>query len=63
MAEQNRAVKEQHRGGKGIEISDNTQDGEVRKIDVMSQDEDISRIRPYDAGSKGYPSEAWNYKY
>ena len=50
-------------GGKAIEIKDNTQAGEVRDINTMAQNQDISRIRPYKSGSKGYPAEAWNYKY
>jgi hypothetical protein len=62
MAEKDRAVRVEQKG-KGFEVPDNKQDGEVRTIDTMSQDEDISRIRPYTSGSKGYPSEAWNYKY
>ena len=62
MAEFKEKVKEKRGGGK-IEVKDNQQAWEVKKIDTFTQDEDISRIRPYTSGGKGYPGEAWNYKY
>lgn len=50
-------------GMKGFDIQDNTQAWEVRKINTNSEQYDTKKIRPYEDGSKGYPPEAWNYRY
>ena len=50
-------------GSKTFNVPDNQQSFEVRKINTNSEQYDLNRIRPYSDGSKGYPSEAWNYKY
>lgn len=44
-------------------IPDNRQAGEVRYVNTNSQQYDLNRIRPYECGSRGYPAEAWNYKW
>lgn len=48
---------------KTFDVPDNQQSGEVRKINTNSEQYDLDRIKPYSDGSKGYPAEAWNYKY
>lgn len=48
---------------KTFDVKDNTQSGEVRHINTNSEQYDLNRIKPYSDGSKGYPAEAWNYKY
>lgn len=48
---------------KTFNVEDNRQSGEVRKINTNSEQYDLNRITPYSDGSKGYPAEAWNYKY
>ena len=48
---------------KTFDVPDNVQSGEVRKINTNSEQYDLDRIKPYSDGSKGYPAEAWNYKY
>ncbi len=50
--------------GRGkFDVPDNQQAWEVRKVNTNSEQYDTNRIRPYSDGSKGYPAEAWNYKY
>lgn len=44
-------------------VKDNTQEGTVHKINTNSEQYDLDRIKKYSCGSKGYPAEAWNYKY
>lgn len=52
------------RGGDGkFDLKDNTQASEVKHVNTNSEQYDLNRVRPYSCGSKGYPSEAWNYKY
>ena len=48
---------------KTFSIPDNQQSFEVRKINTNSEQYDLKRIKPSSDGSKGYPAEAWNYKY
>jgi len=48
---------------KTFNVPYNVQAGEVRKINTNSEQYDLNRIQPYSSGSKGYPAEAWNYKY
>lgn len=50
------------KGGK-FNVPDNEQSFQVRKIPTDSEQYDMNRIRPYSDGSKGYPAEAWNYRY
>jgi len=51
------------KGSMSFNIPDNRQSGEVRKISTNSEQYDLNRIKPYKGGSKGYPSEAWNYQW
>jgi hypothetical protein len=46
-----------------FDVKDNQQAWEVRPINTNSEQYDLDRIRPYSDGSKGYPAEAWNYRY
>ena len=46
-----------------FDIPDNQQAWECRPINTNSAQYDLNRIQPYSDGSKGYPAEAWNYKY
>jgi hypothetical protein len=48
---------------KTFDVPDNQQAWEVRKVNTNSEQYDLDRIKPYNDGSKGYPAEAWNYKY
>ena len=56
-------MKAKNPGGKGFNIRDNAQEGDVRSIPTNAEKYDMGRMRPYSCGSKGYPAEAWNYKY
>lgn len=49
--------------GGSFNVPDNRQSGEVRSISTNAESYDMGRIRKYQAGSMGYPAEAWNYKY
>ena len=51
------------KSGSMFSVQDNQQAGEVKHVNTNSEQYDMNRIRPYAVGSKGYPSEAWNYKY
>lgn len=55
-------MKSESRSG-SFNLRDGAQEGDVRDINTNSEQYDINRVRPYSCGSKGYPSEAWNYKY
>ena len=48
---------------KTFDVPDNQQAWETRSINTNSEQYDLNRIRPYTDGSKGYPAEAWNYRY
>lgn len=50
------------RGG-SFNLKDNTQAGIVKNVSTNSEQYDMNRIKNYSSGSKGYPSEAWNYSY
>ena len=43
---------------KGMNIKDNTQASPVKSINTNSDQYDVSKIKKYSAGSKGYPSQA-----
>ena len=58
-----KAMKSESKSGGSLNIKDNTQSGEVRSVRADSEQYDISKIKPYKVGSKGYSAEAWNYKY
>jgi len=45
--------------GKGIM----GQAGKVESIPTMTEDQDMSRVREYSCGDKGYSSKAFDYKY
>lgn len=49
--------------GGSFNLKDNEQAWIVKKINTNSEQYDTNRIKPYQDGSKGYPAEAWNYKY
>lgn len=44
-------------------VEDNRKAGEVRYISTNGEKYDLDRIKKYECGSKGYPREAFNYKY
>ena len=48
---------------KTFDVPDNQQAWETRPINTNSEQYDLDRIKPYSDGSKGYPAEAWNYRY
>ncbi len=35
----------------------------VYSIDTMSEKSDMGRIKPEKQGNRGYPQQAWEYKY
>ena len=50
--------------GSTFDIKDNTQEGEVRSLPTSGAEKyDMGRVKKYTCGSKGYPAEAWDYKY
>lgn len=49
--------------GRDFNLKDNEQAWMVKPIPTDSENYDLSRIKPYNDGSKGYPAEAWNYRY
>lgn len=50
--------------GSTFNIRDNTQEGEVHSMPTTAAEKyDMGRVRKYTCGSKGYPAEAWDYKY
>jgi len=57
------AFKGGYKGAKGFDIPDGRQSGEVRYVPTDSEQMDLGRIKPYSCGSRGYPSEAWNYQW
>jgi len=48
---------------KGFDLKDNAQAATVKSINTNSEQYDIGRMKKLDCGSRGYPAEAWNYKY
>jgi hypothetical protein len=56
-------IKDKRGSGSSFNIPDNQQSFEVRRVPTDSEQYDLNRIDPYSSGSKGYPAEAWNYKY
>ena len=59
-------MKNSARMGKGernFDLRDNTQAPSVRNVPTDAEKYDMNRIQYYSSGSKGYPSEAWNYEY
>lgn len=58
-----KAMKAEKHSGGTFNLKDGAQEGDVRQINTNTEQYDIGRIKPYKCGSKGYPAEAWNYKY
>jgi len=56
-------AKAKNPGGRGFNLKDNMQEGDVKSIPSNAEKYDMGRVQSYSCGSKGYPSEAWNYKY
>lgn len=46
-----------------LKMSDNTQGSNVRKVNSNTEQYDLGRVKKYPCTSKGYPAEAWDYKY
>jgi len=70
MAEKAMNKREMKRGDRSgmassgvFNVPDNQQAWEVKTVNTNSEQYDLDRIKPYSDGSKGYPAEAWNYKY
>ncbi|HUU88159.1 MAG TPA: hypothetical protein VMX17_10455 [Candidatus Glassbacteria bacterium] len=51
------------KGEKSFNLQDNAQASTVKNVPSDAEKYDMNRMRYYSAGSKGYPSEAWNYQY
>jgi len=49
--------------GASFDLKDGSHDGEVKMIQTNAEGYDRKRVKPYSDGSKGYPSQAWNYDY
>lgn len=49
--------------GSAPKLKDGTQDGGVYGINTESEKYDIGKIRYHSVGSKGYPSQAFDYDY
>lgn len=58
-----KSMKAESYGGKGFNLTDGMQSGIVKSINTNSEQYDLGRVQKYKCGSKGYPAEAWNYKY
>ena len=56
-------MKEREKYGKGLKLTDGAQDGMVKTVNTNTEQQDVGRLQIKKEGSKGYPSEAWNYKY
>ena len=61
--DESRGARRGKSGGSVFNLKDGTQASEVKKMSTDTEKYDMGRIRPYSSGSKGYPAEAWNYKY
>lgn len=61
--DESRADRSGMKSGGKFDVPDNKQAWEVRSLNTNSEQYDLDRIKPYNNGSKGYPAEAWNYKY
>lgn len=46
-----------------FDLKDNMHAYEVKKVSSNAEQYDVKRLTPYRDGSRGYPGEAWNYKY
>lgn len=57
--------RDESRGMSGgvFNLKDNTQAGEVKQVPTDSEQYDMGRVRYESVGSKGYPAQAWDYKY
>ena len=51
-------VKSDKSSAKGMNLKDNTQASPVKSINTNSEQYDVSKIKKYSCGSKGYPSQA-----
>jgi hypothetical protein len=51
-------MKSNNSSASGMNLKDNTQASPVKSINTNSEQYDVSRIKKYSAGSKGYPSQA-----
>lgn len=60
---ESRGMYKSNYGGKGFNLKDGTQASEVKNISTTSEQYDMGRIRYEHVGSKGYPAQAWDYKY
>lgn len=49
--------------GNGFNLKDGSESGDVKNVPTNSEQYDMERVKPYQCGSKGYPKEAWNYKF
>jgi hypothetical protein len=58
-----RAMKEDKKGGGVFNLKDGAQEGDVRMVNTNTEQYDLSRVKKYSCGSKGYPAEAWKYDY
>jgi len=56
-------MKDYKKSSGGFSVQDNQQSGVVHSISTNSEQYDLNRIKSYKQGSRGYPNEAWNYKY
>lgn len=64
MSDKSRGTYPRGAMGPTFDIKDNTQEGEVRRLPTSEAERyDMGRVRKYTCGSKGYPAEAWDYKY
>lgn len=62
--DESRGARRERSGSSGkFDLKDNMQAGMVKKINTNSEQYDMGRIKKYSCGTKGYPAEAWNYKY
>jgi hypothetical protein len=61
--DESRGARSERRSGGSFNLRDGAQAGEVKKVPTDSEKYDMGRVKSYSCGSKGYPAEAWNYKY
>ena len=61
--DESRGMRKEKRGGGVFNLKDGTQASEVKNVPANSEQYDMGRIQEESIGSKGYPAEAWNYKY
>lgn len=62
--DESRGMRRERAGSSGkFDLKDNAQAATVKTVNTNSEQYDLDRIKKYSCGSKGYPTEAWNYKY